>query len=80
MSSKWVHHSYPNEYRSSFTHVNCDNKWERQVYPEVCKKEDQYKEERKKGVYAAQHVQVGDKTVIAGGILYDEQDTVHLKF
>merc|ERR1712013_176911 len=70
--SQWKHHSYPNEYRTISRHVNCDKKWERELYVDTCKKNDEPKKERKKGVYAAQYVEIGDKTVIAGGMIYDD--------
>ena len=77
--SQWKHHSYPNEYRTISRHVNCDKKWERELYVDTCKKNDEQKKERKKGVYAAQYVEIGDKTVIAGGMIYDDKGHSPLK-
>jgi len=64
-SSSWTHHSYPNK-ASEMINTLCDTS---SMPPFQCKDSP----DRKKGRYAAQTIRVGDKTVIVGGMVYDNK-------
>ena len=73
-NNTWGHHSYPNEaHYDMMSDVYCSDEYSRRQYRERCDKGTRMERERKKGVYAAQSVNVGATTFIAGGMVYDKK-------
>ena len=55
------------------SNIYCGSDYSPHQYKERCDKETRMKRERKKGVYAAQSVNVGGTTFIVGGMVYDKK-------
>jgi len=79
LSNEWIHHSYPNQYLNSLHPINCKNKLTRELNKDTCDKQEEQEKEKKKGVYAAQSVNVGNNEVLAGGMSFDKSGHTPLK-
>jgi len=74
LTNPWVHHSFPNEREyNMMTDIYCSDAYGRSTHKEHCRNVAQLKKERKKGVYAAQSMSIGNKVILAGGMLADER-------